>query len=113
MVKSADISILYNSFQPPLFILPVWGSLVCCIFDESMYLFPRARRHVARVLLVALSFLISSAHHDGQRLWLIASSVGMPLPILMAPLHPNTMGDAPMRRFGRNQRWRRVIGGFC
>jgi hypothetical protein len=58
-------------------------------------------------------FSISSAHHDGQRLWLIALSVGMPLPILMAPLHPNTMGYAPMRRFGRNQWWRRVIGGFC
>jgi hypothetical protein len=37
----------------------------------------------------------------------------MPLPILMAPLHPNTMGDAPTRRFGWNQWWGRVIGGFC
>jgi hypothetical protein len=53
------------------------------------------------------------AHHDGQRLWMIASSVVMPLKILMAPLHPNTMGNAPTRRFGRNQQWGRVIGGFC
>ena len=53
MVKSANIPILYNSFEPPLFVLPVWGSLVCCIFNESVYLFPHARRCVARVLLVA------------------------------------------------------------
>ena len=52
MVNSANIPILYNSFEPPLFVLPVWGSLVCCI-NESVYLFPHARRCVARVLLVA------------------------------------------------------------
>ena len=32
-------------------------------------------------------------------------------PIRMATLHPSTMGDAPTRRFGRIQRWGRVIGG--
>ncbi len=51
------------------------------------------------------------ACHDGQRLWLIALPVALPPPIRMAPLHPNTMGDALMHRFCRNQRWGRVIGG--
>jgi hypothetical protein len=52
-----------------------------------------------------------TAQHDGQRLWLIASPVAWRPPIHMAPLHPNTMGDAPTRWFGWNQQWGRVIGG--
>jgi hypothetical protein len=56
-------------------------------------------------------FSIRTAHHDGQRLWPIASPVAPPPPNRLAALHPNTMGDAPHVRFGRNQ-WRgRVIGG--
>ena len=56
-------------------------------------------------------FRTISAHHDGQRLWLIALPVAQRTPIRSTALHPNTMGDAPHARLGRNQRWGRVIGG--
>ncbi len=52
-----------------------------------------------------------TAHHDGQRLWGIALPVALPPPIRMAPLYPNTMGDALTLWFCRNQRWGQVIGG--
>jgi hypothetical protein len=56
-------------------------------------------------------FRTISAHHDGQRLWVIALPVARRTPICSTALHPNTMGDAPHARLGRNQRWGRVIGG--
>ncbi len=34
----------------------------------------------------------------------------MPLPIRTMRLHPNTMGNAPTRWFGHNQRWGQAIG---
>ncbi len=46
-----------------------------------------------------------------QQIWLIALPVVLPPPICLAPLHPNTMGDAANVRFCRNQQWERVIGG--
>jgi hypothetical protein len=59
----------------------------------------------------AFLFSISTAHHDCQQLWPIASPVAPPPPNRLAALHTNTMGDGPHVRFGRNQ-WRgRVIGG--
>jgi hypothetical protein len=51
-----------------------------------------------------------NANH--QQIWLIALPVALPFPICMlAPLHPNTIGNAPTLRFCWNQRWGRVIGG--
>ena len=50
-------------------------------------------------------------HNNQLQIWLLASPVARLSPIRTAPLHPNTMGDAPTPRFGWNQRWGRVIGG--
>ncbi len=58
-----------------------------------------------------ITFSKRTVHHDDQWLWLIASPVALPPPIFMAPLHPNTMGDALTLWFSWNQRWRRVTGG--
>ena len=45
------------------------------------------------------------AHHDGQRLWVIASSVALPPPNCFVPLHPHTVGNAPQCRFCWNRWW--------
>jgi hypothetical protein len=56
-----------------------------------------------------INFFTFFTHNNQLRLWLIASPVAMPPPIRVMKLHPKTMGDAPMHRFGWNQWWGRAI----
>jgi hypothetical protein len=78
----------------------------------------RGKKRKAHTLLIpskshSVAVFISkrSAHHDGQRLWVIASPVALPPPNRFVQLHPHTVGDSPQRRFCRNRRCGRVIGG--
>jgi len=48
-----------------------------------------------------------------QQIWLIALHVAQPPPILLVPLHPNTMGNAANAWFCQNLWWGQVIGGVC
>ena len=71
---------------------------------------PLARQPSTRPHPLSSNIFISSAHHDGRRLWLIASPVATPSPNRTMNIHQNTMGDAPTRWFGRNQPGGRAIG---
>jgi hypothetical protein len=73
--------------------------LSCCWFGEEPPCQPLTRPHL---LLYHLHISKRTAHHDGQRLWLISLPVALPPPIRFVPLHPHTVGDTPQPWFCRN-----------